>query len=104
MLNQVLVDEQINVLVRVLPSGSIQPTSFIWRDQTRYVSDVGRQWEERVEGKSVRCFLIKAVDNTQYELRWDPAADHWSLHRAWLSLLVRFRRIGSGRRMLPRSA
>jgi len=85
---QVLVEEAVNVLVRMLPSGSVRPTSFVWRDQTRYVSDVGRQWEERVEGKSLRCYLIKAVDNTQYELRWDPAGDRWTLHRAWLNNLV----------------
>lgn len=88
MTTQVLVQEDVRVLLRVLPSGSVQPTSFVWRDQTRYVSDVGRQWEERVGGKSLRCFLIKAVDNSQYELRWDPAADRWSLQRAWLDNLV----------------
>ena len=88
MTTQVLVEESVHVLVRVLPTGSVRPTSFLWRDQTRYVSEVGRQWEERVDGKSLRCFLIKAVDNTMYELRWDPAADQWSLHRAWLSNLV----------------
>ncbi len=88
MLNQVVVEEEISVLVRVMPSGSIQPTSFVWRDQTRYVSELGRQWEERVDGKSLRCFLVKAVDNSQYEIRWDPAGDRWLLHRAWLSFLV----------------
>jgi hypothetical protein len=85
---QVLVQESVRVLVRMLPSGSVRPTSFIWRDQTRYVSDVGRQWEERVGGKSLRCFLIKGVDNSQYELRWDPAGDEWTLHRAWLQNLA----------------
>lgn len=88
MTTQVFVQEPVRVLVRVLPSGSVRPTSFIWRDQTRYVSEVGRQWEERVEGKSLRCFLIKAVDNSQYELRWDPAGDSWSLYRAWLPNVV----------------
>jgi len=88
MTREVLVDEPVDVLVRVLPSGSIQPTSFLWRDKTRYVGDVGRQWEERVDGKSVRCFLIQAVDHSTYELRWDPAGDQWTLHRAWLPDLM----------------
>ncbi len=81
---EVIVNESINVLVRMMPDGQIRPTSFLWRDKTRYVSDVGRQWEERVAGQTVRCFLIQTVDNNTYELRWDPAADHWSIQRAWL--------------------
>jgi hypothetical protein len=85
---QVIVNEPVQVLVRMLPSGKIVPTSFVWRDRSRYVSDAGRQWEERVEGKSVRCFLVKTVDNDTYELRWDPAADTWSIHRAWLQNLA----------------
>lgn len=84
----VIVNEPVRVLVRTLPNGSIRPTSFVWRDRTRYVADVGRQWEERVEGKSLRCFLVKGVDNSTYELRWDPAGDVWTLHRAWLDNLV----------------
>jgi hypothetical protein len=85
---EVIVNEPVQVLVRMMPSGKIVPTSFVWRDRTRYVSDAGRQWEERVEGKSVRSFLIKTVDNDTYELRWDPAGDDWSIHRAWLQNLV----------------
>lgn len=85
---EVIVDEPIRVLVRTLPSGKIVPTSFVWRDRTRYVSDAGRQWEERVEGKHVRCFLVKSVDNTTYELHWDPAGDEWRVHRAWLETIV----------------
>lgn len=85
---EVIVDEPIQVLVRTLPSGKVVPTSFVWRDRTRYVSDVGRQWEERVEGKSVRAFLVKAVNGDTYEVRWDPAGDAWSLHRAWLQNMV----------------
>ncbi len=82
--SEVLIDEPIDVLVRVMPNGSIHPTSFLWRDRTRYVADIGRQWEERVGGKSLRCFLIMTVDNNSYELRWDPAGDQWTVHRGWL--------------------
>ncbi len=84
MAREVIVDEPINILVRALPTGQIQPTSFLWRDRNRYVSDVGRQWEERVEGRSLRCFLVQTVDNNTFELRWDPAGDAWTIHRAWL--------------------
>ncbi|MEM7539294.1 MAG: hypothetical protein AAF639_44465 [Chloroflexota bacterium] len=79
-----LVNEPVDVLVRVMPSGAVRPTSFLWRDRNRYVSDLGRQWEERVQGKSLRCYLIQTVDNSSFELRWDPAADQWSVYRAWL--------------------
>ena len=82
--SEVLIDEPIEVLVRVLPSGRVQPTSFLWRNRTRYVADVGRQWEERVAGKSLRCYLILTVDQDTYEVRWDPAGDQWTVHRAWM--------------------
>jgi hypothetical protein len=88
MAQEVIVNEQVNVLVRLMPSGQVRPTSFLWRDRTRYVSDVGRQWEERVQGKSLRCFLVQTVDSNTYELRWDPAGDLWTLHRAWLVDMV----------------
>lgn len=84
MSREVFVNEEVDVLVRVLSNGSIRPTSFLWRNKNRYVSTVGRNWEERVDGRSVRCYLIQAVDDSTYELRWDPAADKWTIHRAWL--------------------
>jgi hypothetical protein len=82
---EVIVDEPIRVLVRTLPAGKLVPTSFVWRDRSHYVQDVGRQWEERIEGKSIRCFLLKTVNNETYEVHWDPAGDQWYIHRAWLS-------------------
>ena len=81
---EVLVDEQVDALVRVMPSGEIRPTSFLWRNKTRYVGDVGRTWEERVDGRTLRCYMVQSVDRNTFELRWDPAADVWSIHRAWL--------------------
>ncbi len=81
---EVFVDEPVQTLWRVLPSGEIRPTSFVWRGRTRYVADLGRHWEERVGGRTLRCYLLKAADGSSYELRWDPAADSWTLHRAWL--------------------
>ncbi|MBW7881264.1 MAG: hypothetical protein H3C34_01275 [Caldilineaceae bacterium] len=86
MTKEVLVDEPIEMLMRVMPAGDIRPTSFIWRDRTRYVSEVGRQWEERVAGRMQRCYLIQAVDNNTFEVRWDPANNTWTLHRAWLRM------------------
>ncbi len=88
MVREVLVNEPADTLVRLLPNGEVQPTSFLWRDKTRYVSHVGRQWEERVAGQSLRCFLIQTVEENTYELRWDPAANTWSVHRAWLRDLM----------------
>jgi hypothetical protein len=88
MIREVLINEPADVLVRVSTSSVVTPTSFLWRNKTRYVSDVGRQWEERVAGKALRCYLIKTVEENTYELRWDPAANEWTVHRAWLRDLV----------------
>ena len=88
MIREVLVNEPADTLVRLLPNGEVQPTSFLWRDKTRYVSHVGRQWEERVAGQALRCFLLQTVEENTYELRWDPAANTWSVHRAWLRDLM----------------
>lgn len=87
-MNEVLVNEAVDALVRMLPSGEVQPTSFLWRDKTRYVSTVGRVWEERVSGRTLRCFLIQSVDGNTFELRWDPAANSWIIYRAWLQDLL----------------
>jgi len=88
MTKEVLVDEPIAALVRVMPNGEVRPTSFLWRNKTRYVSDIGRQWEERVGGKSLRCYLLQSVDNETYELRWEPGENEWTIHRAWLRSIV----------------
>lgn len=84
MAREVLVDEEVDVLVRVLNDASVRPTSFLWRNRTRYVNDVGRQWAERVQGNTVRVYLVTTVDGDAYELRYDPAEDRWTIHRAWL--------------------
>ena len=86
--HEVLVNETVSALVRVLPNGDVRPTSFLWRDRTRYVNHVGRQWEERVAGQSLRCYLVQTVDNNTYELRWEAGNNTWSIHRAWLRELV----------------
>jgi hypothetical protein len=88
MASEVLVNEEVDVLVRVMADGSVRPTSFLWRNRTRYVSELGRNWEERVEGRTVRVYLVQTVDNNTYELRYDPAADRWTIHRAWLRDLI----------------
>lgn len=88
MLREVIVDEEVRMLWRVLQNGEIRPTSFVWRDKTRYVDQVGRQWEERSGGKTMRCWMIQAVSGETYEVRWDPAADVWSIHRAWIKPAV----------------
>lgn len=88
MTREVLVNEPINALVRMMPNGEIRPTSFLWRDKTRYVGDVGRHWEERIQGQTVRCYLIQTVDNNTFELHWNPADDAWTVHRAWLRAVV----------------
>ena len=85
---EVLVNEPVNALVRVMSNGDMHPTSFLWRDKTRYVSEIGRQWEERIAGKNVRCYLIRSVDENTFELHLDPATNGWTLHRAWLRDLI----------------
>ena len=85
MAREVLVEEPINVLARVMANGTMRPTSFLWRDRTRYVNNIGRQWEERQAGKSIRHYLIQTVDENTYELCLDPATNAWSIQRAWLN-------------------
>ena len=85
---EVLVEEVVDTLIRVMPNGNVRPTSFVWRDRTRYVDTIGRQWDERVGGKLVHCYLIQAVDGNTFELHWDAGENRWMLHRAWLRDLV----------------
>ena len=88
MMRELLVDESTSVLIRVLPNGDVRPTSFIWRDRTRYVSEVGRVWEERIGGKTMHCYLIQSVDNSTFELHWEAGENLWTVHRAWLPAVM----------------
>jgi hypothetical protein len=72
------------VQARFLPDGQIQPTAFIWQGRTRYIVDVGRQWQEDAGGASWRCFLVQSPSQETFELRFDPTASRWLLERAWL--------------------
>jgi hypothetical protein len=85
---EVLVQEAIDALVRVLKDGSIRPTSFLWRDRTRYVADIGRQWEERVSGQTLRFYLVQTVDGNTFELTHDAGLNQWMVRRAWLKDVV----------------
>ena len=85
---EVIVDETVDTLVRLMPDGQVFPTSFLWRGRTRYVGEIGRTWEERVEGRTLRCCLIDDVAGNTFELRCDLATDQWTIHRAWLQEAV----------------
>ena len=87
-MKEVLVKEGIDALVRVMKDGTIRPTSFLWRGRTRYVADLGRQWEERVTGKTLRFYLVQTVDGNTFELTHDPGENQWTIHRAWLQDVV----------------
>ncbi|MEZ4862487.1 MAG: hypothetical protein R3C14_14330 [Caldilineaceae bacterium] len=84
MASEVFVEEPVDVLTRVLGDGTILPTSFLWRQHTRYVNHVGRRWEERVQGRTMRYYLVQTVDGNTYELCFDPGRDRWTVQRAWL--------------------
>ncbi|MEZ4729094.1 MAG: DUF6504 family protein [Caldilineaceae bacterium] len=87
-MREVVVEEPIQALVRILSDGTVRPTSFLWRDRTRYVNEVGRQWEERQSGKTIRHYLIQTVEGNTYELCLDLATNGWSIQRAWLRDIV----------------
>ncbi len=79
------VGEPILVQARFPPDGGIQPTAFIWRNRTRYVASLGRQWEEEAEGIRWRCYLVQSPNGDTFELRLDLARMAWVLARAWLT-------------------
>jgi hypothetical protein len=77
------VDEPILVQARFLPDGRVQPTAFIWRGRTRYIADLGRQWEEEKDGITWRCYLARTPTSETFELRLDVTGGRWRLARAW---------------------
>ncbi len=85
---QVAIDEPVRVIVRTLPAGKIAPKWFEWQGRKHSVVALGRQWDETVEGRRLRCFLVQTPGQNSYELRWDPVEDEWVLHRGWLLNLV----------------
>jgi Domain of unknown function (DUF6504) len=78
------VGEPILVQARFLPEGGLQPVAFIWRDRTRYVASLGREWEEEGGGTLWRCYMVQTPNAETFELRLDPAGMRWMLARAWL--------------------
>jgi hypothetical protein len=79
------VGEPILVQARFLPEGGVQPAAFIWRNRTRYIAALGRQWEEETETAHWRCFMVQTPTGETFELRLDRAAMRWVLARAWIN-------------------
>jgi|YNPNPStandDraft_1061719.scaffolds.fasta_scaffold04226_7 PncC family amidohydrolase len=77
------VGEPILVQARFLPDGQVQPTAFIWRGRTRYIAEIGRQWQEEADGISWRCYLVHTPTAETFELRLAPGEGRWMLMRAW---------------------
>jgi hypothetical protein len=78
------IDEPVLVQVRLLSDGGVQPVAFAWRERTRAITDVGRQWDELSDGVRWRCYLARTIDRETFELRFAAATGRWLLHRAWL--------------------
>jgi hypothetical protein len=81
----VFVGEAILVQARFLPEGAVQPVAFIWRNRTRYIASLGREWEEESEGIRWRCYMVQTPTAETFELRLDTAGTRWILARAWLN-------------------
>lgn len=79
--------EPVLVQARFLPDGGVQPTAFIWRNRTRYVTDWGRQWQEDSLGTAWHCYLVQTPTQETFELRYAPSEGRWVLQRAWLHRL-----------------
>jgi hypothetical protein len=79
------IGESIFVQARFAPEGGVQPVAFIWRDRTRYVAALGREWQEEIEGRVWRCYLVQTPTAETFELRLDPEGMRWVLARAWLN-------------------
>ena len=78
------VNEPVLVQARFMPDGRVLPTAFIWRQRTRYVADVGRQWQEEVDGQTWRHYLVRTPTMETFELCYAVAEARWLLARAWL--------------------
>jgi PncC family amidohydrolase len=78
------IDEPILVQARFLPDGQVQPLVFVWRNRTRYITDLGRQWQEAVGDVIWRCYLARTPTTETFELRFNSGSGQWMLARAWL--------------------
>lgn len=84
MSQQVAVNEVVQVEARMGPAGGVVVKAFDWRGRRHHVASHGRRWEERRDGRLIRCFLVQTAELNSFELRWDPVGDDWTLHQAWL--------------------
>ncbi|MDQ1300381.1 MAG: hypothetical protein QG637_298 [Chloroflexota bacterium] len=78
------IDEPVLVQVRLPPAGGVRPVAFAWRERTRVIVDIGRQWDETSDGVGWRCYLVRTANRETFELRFAAATGAWLLHRAWL--------------------
>jgi hypothetical protein len=79
------VGEPILVQARFLAEGGVQPAAFIWRNRTRYIAALGREWEEEDQGARWHCYVVQTPTGETFELRLDMAAMRWVLARAWVT-------------------
>ncbi|HEX9115402.1 MAG TPA: hypothetical protein VGA61_04985 [Anaerolineae bacterium] len=77
------INEPVLVEARSLPDGSWRPLAFQWQGRHHQITELGRQWQEDVDGIVWRCFMIRTGDGSAFELCLDTAAGRWLLGRAW---------------------
>ena len=82
-MNETYIDEPVTAQVRFAPRGAVQPVAFAWRERTRYLAGLGRQWTEQSGDQEWRCFLAQTVSGDTVELRWGRQSNEWRLRRAW---------------------
>ena len=82
-MTETYIDEAVTAQVRFAPGGPVQPVAFAWRERTRYLAGLGRQWTEEIDGVAWRCFLAQTTSGDTVELRWNQQSNEWRLWRAW---------------------
>lgn len=82
-MRETYIDEPITAQVRFAAGEAVQPVAFTWRQHTRYLAGLGRQWTEQADGQEWRCFLAQTVSGDTVELRWNRQSNEWRLRRAW---------------------
>lgn len=83
-MTETTIDEPITAQVRFAPGGAVQPVAFAWRQRTRPLAGLGRQWTAQEEdGSEWRCFLAQTTSGDTVELRWNRQSNGWRLRRAW---------------------
>jgi len=79
----VIINEPLNVEVRIRQDGTVRPVAFVWQGRRFEIRSWGRESEAAVAGRLMHCYLVQTEGPETWELCLDKETAQWALRRHW---------------------